>query len=468
MRLRVVLAALALAVASPSGGAASGPPGGTSLPHEQAASDTLPGPRGECTRCHRGLEESRLAIPARAFGESAHARAGFDCVACHGGDATARREEEAHQGVVHRPARSRIPELCSRCHSNAWYMHRYDPDLRVDQLQRYRTSVHGQRLFGLGDTRVAVCTDCHSAHFITPPSEERSSVHPPRLPGTCGGCHANPRYMAPYDIGTHQLRDYRQSVHWERVAGGDHSAPVCNDCHGNHGAAPPDVEWIGEVCSQCHSRIGNFYAASPHDSVFAYLGQPGCATCHGNHAVRPATDAMLALDGQGVCGGSGCHAPGDSAGRVVLAMRSAIDSLTAVFERADSILTVAEHAGMPVSEAQFELNRTQTSLVKARAAVHTARLDSVQAAVEAGLEVARGGYERGEQALDELEFRRMGLAVSTVIILVLIAGLLLKIRELGPRPATAGGASDGDGHHGDGSADPTEDAPQESTGEGGP
>ena len=39
-------------------------------------------------------------------------------------------------------------------------------------------------------------------------------------------------------------------------------------------------------------------------------------------------------------------------------------------------------------------------------------------------------YGRGVRALGELGFRRKGLAVSLVVILALIVGLVLKIRQL--------------------------------------
>ena len=441
--VRVASAAAFLILLSMAWGCQREPPGdeaaGTPGPEETAAgADTVAdtaaaqdtAAAGRCLSCHRDLEEPRLVIPARAFVTSVHATSGFDCVACHGGDATATREQEAHQGIVSEPSRSRIPELCSRCHASAWYMRRYSPDIRVDQLARYRTSVHGQRLFRLGDTRVAVCTDCHSAHFITT-SADRSSVDPRSIPGTCGGCHANERYMAPYDLPTDQLEEYKASVHWEMVVEeGDLSSPVCNDCHGNHGATPPEVEWIGEVCSQCHNRIAGYYEESVHDSVFAYLGEPGCATCHGNHEIRRATDEMLALEEPGVCGGSGCHTASDSGGRVALAMRASFDSLDQAVERADSILHVAELAGMPVSQAEFELSRVQTSRLTARAATHSLQLDTVRAALTEGRETAEQGYADGRQALEELETRRLGLAVSSVIILLLIGGLIVKIRRL--------------------------------------
>lgn len=401
------------------------------VPSDTVPADTVARPGGNCARCHADREEPGLRVPAEQFARSVHGQAGLDCVACHGGDATATSAPAAHEGFLGKPPRRRVPELCSRCHSSAWYMKRYDPDLRVDQMARYRTSVHGRRLLRLGDTRVAVCSDCHSAHSITPSSEEISSVYPQRLPGTCGGCHANPRYMAPYDILTDQLSDYRKSVHWGMVSReGDLSSPVCNDCHGNHGASPPAVNWVGEVCNQCHSRIAGYFRQSPHDSVFAFLGRPGCATCHGNHEILRSGEAMLGLGQEGVCGGSGCHRRGDDGARAALVMRSALDSLTRSYERADSILHVAEQAGMPVSQAQFELSSYRNSLIRARAASHTANLDSVRVAVEAGLEVTSAGYRQGRRALEELEYRRLGLAVSAAIILVLIGGLTLKIRQV--------------------------------------
>ena len=57
-------------------------------------------------------------------------------------------------------------------------------------------------------------------------------------------------------------------------------------------------------------------------------------------------------------------------------------------------------------------------------------LDQVETEVAAGLEVTAAGITAGNDALAELDFRRIGLAVSVTIILVLIAGLLLKIREI--------------------------------------
>ena len=75
-------------------------------------------------------------------------------------------------------------------------------------------------------------------------------------------------------------------------------------------------------------------------------------------------------------------------------------------------------------------NGAKDALVKARAAVHAFTVDAVRKEVEAGVGIAGKAYARGVRALDELRFRRRGLGVSLVVILAVIAGLVLKIRQI--------------------------------------
>jgi hypothetical protein len=117
---------------------------------------------------------------------------------------------------------------------------------------------------------------------------------------------------------------------------------------------------------------------------------------------------------------------------VAIEMRALIDSLHRARERADSILRRAENAGMEVSQAQFDLNGATTALVSARTAVHSFSPEAVRGEVDTGLVVTARAWERGQEAMDELRFRRTGLAVSVGIILLLIVGLVLKIRHLEP------------------------------------
>jgi hypothetical protein len=408
-------------------------------------------PEESCVTCHKVLDSERLSAPAKSFQADIHAAKGFGCVACHGGDdkELGPGAMDPAKGFIGVPARKDIPELCGRCHSDAQFMKRFNPSLRVDQLSEYRTSVHGRRL-AEGDTMVATCADCHHVHSIRPPSDPKSNVHPLHVAQTCSRCHANAEYMKPYGIPTDQFSKYQKSVHWATLSEkGDLSAPTCNDCHGSHGATPPGVSSVVNVCGQCHAVQAGRFDASFHSEIFSMIGAPGCVTCHGNHEVRPPGDTFLGVGDGAVCGR--CHAADSKGAKVAMGERKLIDSLATGMATADSILARAANAGMEVSQAQADMGNARNALIQARAAIHSFSVDSVKAAVDPGLEVARKASERGRGALHELQIRRLGLAVSAALILLVITILLSKIRRGGP-PSAAGdgkhGRTGGEGGHG--------------------
>jgi predicted CXXCH cytochrome family protein len=158
------------------------------------------------------------------------------------------------------------------------------------------------------------------------------------------------------------------------------------------------------------------------------MGTPGCATCHDNHEIKEVSDEMLGVDAKAVC--SGCHNAGDSAGKAAGTMRQLIDTLRDETDKARGILTQAEHAGMEVSQPQFDLASAKDALVKARTAVHAFSVDAVTKEVEPGLAISDKARARGVRALEELRFRRLGLVVSTLIIGALVVALVLKIRQM--------------------------------------
>ena len=388
-----------------------------------------------CSTCHLAIGVDRLTKPVQQFKDDIHAAKGFGCVSCHGGDATSPGMEamDRAKGYIGKPTPTQVIEVCGRCHSDPRFMRQYNPSLRVDQVAEYYTSVHGRRLQELKDPKVATCASCHIPHSIRPPSDARSSVYPLRVADTCGSCHANAEYMAPYKIPTDQLAKYKKSVHWEMMTSkGDLSAPTCNDCHGNHGAAPPGISWVGNVCGQCHPVNAELFSKSPHGQLFVQMGIPGCATCHSNHEILATSDAMLGVGDKAVCGN--CHTPQDKGGQTAVAMRNSIEKLRTDYETAHAVLSKAENDGMEVSQPLFELNGAKTALVKARASIHGFNLNGVNAEVKPGLEISDKARARGVRALDEIQFRRKGLAVSVLIILALIVGLIMKIRQMEKKP----------------------------------
>ena len=89
---------------------------------------------------------------------------------------------------------------------------------------------------------------------------------------------------------TNQFADYQKSVHYAALTkGNDLSAPTCNDCHGNHGAAPPGVGAVANVCGTCHAVFAQKFETSVHAQIF----DKGCVECHSNHAVLKPSDEML-------------------------------------------------------------------------------------------------------------------------------------------------------------------------------
>lgn len=388
-----------------------------------------------CAVCHLAMGVENLTKPAELYKADIHAAKGFGCVACHGGDGTIGGLEsmDRKKGYIGKPTRAQVVEVCGRCHSDANFMRRYNPSLRVDQVSEYYTSVHGRRLRELKDEKVATCASCHKPHSIRPANDARSTVHPTHVADTCGSCHANKDYMASYKIPTDQLEKYKKSVHWKMIASkGELSAPTCNDCHGNHGAAPPGVSSVVNVCGQCHVVNAELLGKSPHGKIFVQMGIPGCASCHSNHAIQETSDAMLGTSDKSAC--ATCHTPTSSGAALAASMLASIDRLRNGYEKAQTLLSNAEHAGMEVSQPLFELNDAKTALIKARAAIHSFDQVTLNKEVEPGLKVVEKSQARGVKALDELQFRRKGLAISALIIFALVVGLILKIRQMERKP----------------------------------
>jgi len=384
-----------------------------------------------CATCHLALGIQNLTKPAEDYKFDIHAAKGFGCANCHGGDPSIMGLEgmDRKKGYIGKPGGGQVVEMCGKCHSDATFMRRYNPSLRVDQVAEYYTSVHGKRLKELKDPKVATCASCHKPHSIRPANDARSSVHPLHVADTCGSCHGNKDYMASYKIPTDQVEKYKQSVHWKMISSkGDLSAPTCNDCHGNHGASPPGVSSVVNVCGQCHAVNSELFNKSGHSKIFAQMGIPGCATCHSNHAILEAGDAMLGASDKSAC--ATCHPPASSGATLAAGMLASIDRLKKDYEKANTLLASAEHAGMEVSQPLFELNDAKTALIKARAAIHGFDQAILDKEVAPGLKVAEKAHGRAVRALEELQFRRKGLAISALIIFALVVGLILKIRQM--------------------------------------
>jgi predicted CXXCH cytochrome family protein len=382
-----------------------------------------------CVDCHSALD-GELHVTQEQFAQDIHAQKGLTCASCHGGDPsksddTAMSKAAGFKGKI---ARAAVPKLCGSCHSDPGFMRQYNPSLRTDQLSQYQTSVHGKRQ-AAGDTKVAVCTDCHGLHDLRPASDTRSKVHPLNIATTCSRCHGDAQYMAAYKIPTNQYAAYKTSVHHAALTErGDLSAPTCTTCHGNHGATPPGVGSVANVCSTCHVFQAQLFETSPHKPAFASAGLPGCVTCHSNHGIAKPSDAMLGAGAQSVC--TNCHTQTDAGYKAAGEMQQQIFGLETSIVRSDRILAQAESSGMEVSQPRLELDQARDALTKARVSVHTFAPAPVRADVDAGLKITAKTYGEGESALRERDYRRTGLGMSLVAIVFVVVALRLYTREV--------------------------------------
>jgi len=386
--------------------------------------------KNSCLDCHSALPDP-LGVTEEKFSQDIHAQKGLTCASCHGGDPASDDPDKAMSrkaGWKGRIDRKQIPQLCGSCHSDPGFMRQYNPSLRTDQLSQYKTSVHGQHL-ALGDTKVAVCTDCHSVHDLRAPSDPRSTVNPVNVANTCALCHADAEYMSSYKIPTNQFAEYSKSVHHDALAvRGDLSAPTCTTCHGNHGATPPGVDKVQNVCSNCHTFQAQMYEKSSHKKAFDAASLPGCVVCHGNHGISHPTDAKLGVGPDTVC--MRCHTPGDACDQARAGLLSSLSQLDKAIKNADQVLAVAESSGMEVSEARLGQDQARDSLTKARVTIHSFRTDLVNQDIQAGLKVADKNLQAGQQAMVERNHRRLGLAISLIAIGLVLIGLRLYIKQI--------------------------------------
>jgi len=451
-------------------------------------SQETPQSKDQCYNCHLQLD-GKFKAPADMFKVDVHFHKGIFCSACHGGDASSDDMDKSmskEKGFIGIPKGSQILKICSKCHSNEYntllssahgesstgkgiiisscivchgihnivpvkspsskvnganivntcgschsnaaYMKSYDPGLAIDQLDKYKTSIHGQRIFK-GDSKVANCASCHGNHDIKHVKDPKSRVYPTNIPQTCNKCHGDANYMKEYNIPTDQYEKYKTSVHGiALLEKGDNSAPSCNRCHGDHGASPPDVNSVTKVCGVCHALNAQMFSDSPHKDAFEQKNLGECTVCHSNHGIVHPTDDMLGTGKRSVC--IKCHTqPQDRGYQTASVMESMIDSLNRDVDIAGNAIQNAEQKGMDVSDAKFSYNDIKKVLITTRNIVHYSDLNKFKESINEGFKITNKAKITGEEAVKDYYFRRYGLGVSTILITILILALYFKLRK---------------------------------------
>jgi hypothetical protein len=110
--------------------------------------------------------------------------------------------------------------------------------------------------------------------------------------------------------------------------------------------------------------------------------------------------------------------------------------LTALAARAERIVLAARRGGVEVREALGEIDQAVDAQIELEVLVHAFAPgeDSEFAATHsAGVDHAHAALLIGQGGLEQLRFRRRGLALSLVFIALVLIGIALKIRQLPPR-----------------------------------
>ena len=391
--------------------------------------------RDACIQCHVEIDEDLDNPIITHYENDVHYEKGLSCSDCHGGNPEAWDDEDKamwdSESFIEDMSKMDEVKMCGKCHSDPTFMRQYTATVKTDQLAQYWTSQHGIKLQE-GSEIVATCTSCHDVHGIYPVSDPRSKVYPLNIPNTCSHCHSDENVMKNSGLPTDQMDDYKTSVHGVAlIENQDLGSPACNDCHGNHGAAPPDVGHISDICGTCHINNKDLFEKSPLQSAFMENGLGQCEGCHNNHAVEHPTEEFLNWDNNAVC--IKCHEDADKDSKVVKMAGSfyeTISGLKSGIELADSLLNNAEEKGMEVADYYYHLEEAHRTLIQTRTAIHSFNVETVNEIAAPGKKEIEASIAGATQALKDWVFRRKGLFIFSLIISLVAIALYLKIRDM--------------------------------------
>jgi hypothetical protein len=128
-----------------------------------------------------------------------------------------------------------------------------------------------------------------------------------------------------------------------------------------------------------------------------------------------------------------CHPAGGTGLATASRLVSRIRELTARTAAAERVLLQARRGGVEIRGAELEVDHAVDAQIGLQVAVHGFSSEpdpSFEEVYTQGLERARAALEAGRAALEELAFRRLGLAVSLVFVVLVLVALALKIRQL--------------------------------------
>jgi len=299
------------------------------------------------------------------------------CWDCHGEHEILPKTSEESQ-----VAKFNIPFMCGRCHREGSPVTQ-TYDIHQDSiLSHYSQSIHGEGLFKQGLTVTAVCSDCHTAHFVLPHDDPRSTIYRDNVSKTCRQCHGKIEQVhkkvingelwekepnkVPVCVDCHEPHEIRKVFYGEisneeclichrdpnikmvrdgqeislyvdtlDVHNSIHRKITCAQCHtGVNPQLKRSCETVTTKvdCSICHSEVVDTYASSTHGQL-SDRGDPNaplCEDCHGTHNIRERRDPLSStfpINVPNLC--ANCHREGSPAAkRSAGSERNIVDNYT--------------------------------------------------------------------------------------------------------------------------------------------
>ncbi len=293
----------------------------------------------ECGQCH-GDEQKQYAASVHGRKAARGDTSAPGCKDCHGTHGILRPSAPGSPTST-----MEIPRLCGGCHREGTTVSLTRKIPQTNILGNYMDSIHGEGLFKRGLTVTAVCTSCHTAHFVLPHTDPRSSIAKQNIPKTCTHCHAQIEtvhrkiirgelwekqpHMIPACVDCHSPHKVRKVFYTQGMADQDclrchgepnlretrsgqavslftdrdelarsrHARIACVQCHtgGDPADATRPCRTIAAKvdCSICHTEIVDQYRESRHGQLFAQGSPdaPECADCHSPHGTLGKNDS---------------------------------------------------------------------------------------------------------------------------------------------------------------------------------
>ena len=357
--------------------------------------------------------------------KSIHWNKGILCTDCHGGDPNSLDPEvsmSSRAGFKGKPSKKELVLLCGNCHSDPKRMRQYG--IPTNQLEYYRTSEHGIALFGKNNQNIAGCVDCHGSHTITSVKDPLNKVFPTNLPKTCAVCHSDKKLMGEYKLPYNTLEEYASGVHGKTLLEkNDRSAPSCAGCHGNHGAAPPGVTEVRNVCGKCHINSETYFVKSPHFEAMKKKKMSQCTSCHQHHSINYPEVSMF----DQVC--ANCHVPNSGAYKRGQQIKALILEAKEQIDKAKELIGKAKLKGLDVSEYETQLEQANTDMLQVEPVTHTLLLSEVEPITNAARTVAGDISSSVHNYLESLHMRKVGLGIVWLFIFFVVVALYLKVKR---------------------------------------